>query len=98
MIRVVLPAHLRALAHVDGEVELAVEGPATQRSVLDALEAGYPVLRGTIRDQVTFERRAFVRFFACEEDLSHEQPDAPLPEEVSVGREPFLVVGAMAGG
>ena len=98
MIRVVLPAHLRALAHVDGEVKLALEGPATQRAVLDALEAAYPVLRGTIRDHVTQQRRAFVRFFACEQDLSHEAPDAPLPEAVARGAEPFLVVGAMAGG
>ena len=98
MIRVVLPSHLRTLARVDGEVKLDVEGPATQRSVLDALEAGYPMLRGTIRDQVTQRRRAFVRFFACEEDLSHDEPDAPLPAEVAAGREPFLVVGAMAGG
>ena len=98
MIRVVLPAHLRTLAHVDGELKLAVEGQATQRSVLDALEACYPMLRGTIRDQLTQERRPFVRFFACEEDLSHELPDAPLPDAVATGTEPFLVVGAMAGG
>jgi molybdopterin synthase sulfur carrier subunit len=98
MIRVVLPAHLRNLAHVHGEVELDVEGQATQRAVLDALEARYPMLRGTIRDQVTHQRRAFVRFFACEQDLSHEVPDAPLPEAVATGSEPFLVVGAMAGG
>jgi sulfur-carrier protein len=98
MIRVVLPAHLRTLAHVDGEVKLDVEGQATQRSVLDALEACYPMLRGTIRDQVTHQRRPFVRFFACEEDLSHELPDAPLPDAVAMGTEPFLVVGAMAGG
>ena len=98
MIRVVLPAHLRTLAHVDGEVKLDVEGQATQRSVLDALEAGYPMLRGTLRDQVTRQRRPFVRFFACEEDLSHELPDAPLPDAVATGTEPFLVVGAMAGG
>jgi molybdopterin converting factor small subunit len=98
MIRVVLPAHLRTLAHVDGEVKLEVEGPPTQHSVLDALEARYPMLRGTIRDQVTHQRRAFVRFFACEEDLSHEAPDAPLPDAVATGAEPFLVVGAMAGG
>jgi molybdopterin synthase sulfur carrier subunit len=97
-VRVVLPAHLRTLANVDREVKLDVAGPATQRSVLDALEARYPMLRGTIRDQVTHERRAFVRFFACEEDLSHESPDAPLPEAVAGGAEPFLVVGAMAGG
>lgn len=98
MIRVVLPAHLRTLARVDGEVELQVEGPATQRSVLDALEASYPMLRGTIRDHVTQRRRPFVRFFACEQDLSHELLDAPLPDAVVMGAEPFLVVGAMAGG
>ena len=98
MIRVVLPAHLRTLARVDGEVKLAVDGQVTQRSVLDALEACYPMLRWTIRDQVTQQRRAFVRFFACEEDLSHEPPDAPLPDAVALGAEPFLVVGAMAGG
>jgi molybdopterin converting factor small subunit len=98
MIRVVLPAHLRTLAHVDGEVTLDVEGPATQRSVLGALEARYPMLRGTIRDHVTEQRRPFVRFFACEEDLSHEPADAPLPDAVARGAEPFLVVGAMAGG
>ena len=98
MIRVVLPAHLRTLAHVDGEVKLHVEGQATQRSVLDALEARYPMLRGTTRDQVTQQRRAFVRFFACQQDLSHELPDTPLPEAVVMGAEPFLVVGAMAGG
>ena len=98
MIRVVLPAHLRTLARVDGEVKLHVGGQATQRSVLDALEAGYPMLRGTIRDQVTQQRRAFLRFFACERDLSHEGPDTPLPDAVAKGAEPFLVVGAMAGG
>ena len=98
MIRLRLPANLRALAQVDGEVRLHVEGPATQRSVLDALEARYPVLRGTIRDRVTLQRRAFVRFFACEQDLSHESPDVPLPDDVATGVEPFLVVGAMAGG
>jgi molybdopterin synthase sulfur carrier subunit len=98
MIRLVLPAHLRTLASVDGELELEVEGRATQRSVLDALEARYPMLRGTLRDHVTKERRAFVRFFACEEDLSHEAPDAPLPAEVESGAEPFLIVGAIAGG
>ena len=98
MIRVVLPAHLRTLAHVHGEVQLHVAGQATQRSVLDALEAGYPMLRGTIRDRGTGRRRAFVRFFACEQDLSHELPDTPLPDAVAVGAEPFLVVGAMAGG
>ncbi len=98
MIRVVLPAHLRTLAHVDGKVELEVAGAVTQRSVLDALEAGFPVLRGTIRDQATHQRRAFVRFFACQEDLSHDSPDAPLPDAVAAGTEPFLIVGAMAGG
>ena len=98
MIRVVLPAHLRTLARVDGEVKLAVEGPVTQRSILDALEAEYPMLRGTIRDHVTKERRAFLRFFACAEDLSNESPDAPVPEAVIAGTEPYLVVGAMAGG
>ena len=98
MIRVVLPAHLRTLARVDGEVKLDVEGQVTQQSVLDALEARYPMLRGTIRDQVTLKRRPFVRFFACEEDLSHELPDAPLPDAVASGAEPFLIVGAMAGG
>jgi molybdopterin converting factor small subunit len=98
MIRVVLPAHLRTLAHVDGEVKVHVEGQVTQRSVLDALEAGYPMLRGTMRDQVTHQRRAFLRFFACEQDLSHESPDAPLPDAVAMGAEPLLIVGAMAGG
>jgi molybdopterin converting factor small subunit len=98
MIRVTLPAHLRTLARVDGEVKVAVEGPATLGSVLDALEAGYPMLRGTIRDQVTHQRRAFLRFFACEQDLSHEPPDTPLPDAVVQGAEPFMVVGAMAGG
>ncbi|MGH2405890.1 MAG: MoaD/ThiS family protein [bacterium] len=98
MIRIVLPAHLRTLARVDGEVKLDVEGPATQRAVLDALEVSYPMLRGTIRDHVTHQRRAFVRFFACEQDLSHESPDAPLPDAVALGAEPLLVVGAMAGG
>ena len=98
MIRVVLPAHLRTLARVEGEVQLSVDGEVTQRAVLDALEATYPVLCGTIRDQSTKKRRAFVRFFACEEDLSHESPDAALPEPVARGTEPFLVVGAMAGG
>ncbi|MCW2643500.1 MAG: hypothetical protein JWP76_5806 [Dactylosporangium sp.] len=98
MIRVVLPAHLRTLARVDGEVRLHIEGEATQRSVIDALEADYPTLRGTIRDHVTGQRRAFVRFFACEHDLSHEQPDTPLPAAVATGTEPFLIVGAMAGG
>jgi hypothetical protein len=98
VIRVLLPLSLRTLARVDGEVELHVEGEVTQRSVLDALEERYIVLRGTIRDHVTHERRAFVRFFACEQDLSHESPDAPLPDEVAVGKEPFLIVGAIAGG
>jgi sulfur-carrier protein len=98
MIRVVLPAHLRTLARVDGEVRLEVPGPVTQRSVLDALEARHPVLRGTIRDRVTQRRRAFVRFFACKQDLSHEPPDIPLPEAVATGAEPFVVLGAMAGG
>ena len=98
MIRVVLPTHLRTLARVDGEVQLDVEGPATQRAVLDALEARYPMLRGTIRDHGTQRRRAFVRFFACEQDLSHESPDAPLPDAVATGTEPLLIVGAMAGG
>lgn len=98
MIRVALPAHLRTLASVPGEVTVDPEGEATQRSVLDALESRYPVLRGTIRDQATQQRRAFVRFFACEQDLSHESPDVPLPEAVVTGAEPFLVVGAMAGG
>jgi sulfur-carrier protein len=98
MIRIVLPAHLRTLAHVDGEVKLDVEGPVTQRSVLDALEACHPMLRGTIREHVTHQRRPFVRFFACEQDLSHELPDTPLPDRVARGAEPFLIVGAMAGG
>jgi len=98
MIRVVLPAHLRTLASVGDEVTVHVEGPATQRAILDALEASYPVLRGTIRDHVTLARRPFLRFFACEEDWSHEQPDVPLPAAVANGVEPFLVVGAMAGG
>ena len=98
MIRVILPAHLRTLAKVGAEVTLEVQGPVTQRSVLDALEASYPMLRGTIRDHVTQERRPFLRFFACEEDLSHESPDAPLPDAVASGAEPFLVIGAIAGG
>jgi len=103
MIRVLLPSHLRALAlralaHVRGDVELEVEGPVTQRAVLDALEARYPMLRGTIRDHVTQERRAFLRFFACAEDLSHEPPDAPLPDAVASGAEPLLIIGAIAGG
>jgi molybdopterin synthase sulfur carrier subunit len=98
MVRVILPYHLRTLARIDGEVSLAIEGPATQRSVLGALEGRYPVLRGTIRDHVTQKRRPMLRFFACEEDLSHEPPDAPLPEAVASGVEPFFVVGAIAGG
>ncbi|HLH06472.1 MAG TPA: MoaD/ThiS family protein [Terriglobales bacterium] len=98
MIRVVLPQHLRTLAHVQNEVTLDVTGPVTQRSVLDALEDRYPMLKGTIRDHVTKERRAFLRFFACEEDLSHDPPDKPLPPEVASGKEPFLVIGAIAGG
>jgi len=98
MIRVVLPAHLRTLARVDGEVKVEVAGKVTQRAVLDALEAAYPALRGTIRDQTTRQRRAFVRFFACSEDLSNESPDASLPDPVVTGAEPLLIVGAMAGG
>jgi molybdopterin synthase sulfur carrier subunit len=98
MIRVVLPAHLRRLAGVDGEVRLDVSGEVTQGSVLETLEAIYPMLRGTIRDQDSGRRRAFIRFFACEEDLSHEQPDAPLPDAVAIGAEPYLIIGAMAGG
>jgi molybdopterin synthase sulfur carrier subunit len=98
MIRVVLPAHLRNLARVSGEVTFEIEGPVTQRSVLDALEARHPELRGTLRDHVTQQRRPFIRFFACAEDLSHESPDAPLPDAVASGSEPFLVVGAIAGG
>jgi hypothetical protein len=98
MIRVALPQHLRTLARVDREVQLEVEGQATQASVLDALEAAYPMLRGTMRDHVTHKRRPFVRFFACGEDLSHAPPDAPLPDAVTAGTEPFLVIGAMAGG
>ena len=98
MIRVVLPAHLRLMAHVNGEVEVEVEGPATIASVLDAIEARYPMLCGTIRDHVTRQRRPFVRFFACEQDLSHEPPDAPLPDVVASGAEPLLLVGAIAGG
>ena len=98
MIRVTLPPHLRKLAQVDGEVKLDLEGPVTQQSLLDALEARYPMLRGTIRDHMTQKRRAFVRFFACGEDLSHETPDAPLPDAVASGAEPFLIIGAMAGG
>jgi hypothetical protein len=98
MIRVALPYHLRSLAQVDGEVGLRVEGPVTQRSVLDALEARYPMLRGTIRDHATQQRRPFLRFFACQQDMSLEPPDAPLPDAVATGAEPFLVVGAIAGG
>jgi molybdopterin synthase sulfur carrier subunit len=98
VIRVLLPQHLRTLAQVLSEVELDVEGPVTQRSVLDAIEARYPMLRGTIRDQVTQQRRPFLRFFACEEDLSHEPPDAPLPDAVASGVEPLIVIGAIAGG
>jgi len=98
MIRVILPFHLRNLAHVSGEVTLEVEAPVTRRSVLDALEAQYPMLRGAIRDHVTQQRRPFLRFFACEEDLTHQPPDAPLPEVVASGKEPFIVLGAIAGG
>jgi sulfur-carrier protein len=98
MIRVELPAHLRTLARVEGEVTLQIEGPVTRRSVLDALEARYPMLRGTIRDHVTQQRRPFLRFFACEQDLSHEPPDAALPDAVATGKEPFLIIGAIAGG
>ena len=98
MIRVMLPTHLRSLAKLDGEVTLEIEGPVTQRSVLDALEARYPVLRGTIREHATLKRRAFIRFFACEEDLSHDPPDDPLPEAIASGKEPFMVIGAIAGG
>ena len=98
MIRVILPQHLRTLAHVGAEVTIEVEGPVTQRSVLDAIEARYPMLRGTVRDHVTQQRRPFLRFFACEEDLSHEPPDAPLPDAIASGKEPFLIIGAIAGG
>lgn len=98
MVRVILPQHLRTLARVSGEVTLEVTSPVTQRAVLDALEARYPMLRGTVRDHLTYKRRAFVRFFACEQDLSHESPDTPLPDAVVTGSEPFLIVGAMAGG
>ena len=98
MIRVVLPHHLRTLAHVGSEVTLDVKGTVTQRAVLDALEAGYPMLRGTIRDHTTLQRRAFIRFFGCQQDLSHESPDSPLPDDVASGKEPFLVIGAIAGG
>ena len=97
-VRIELPQHLRTLAHVGNEVPIEVEGPVTQRSVLDALQARYPMLKGAIRDHVTKERRAFLRFFACQEDLTHESPDAPLPEAVASGKEPFLVIGAIAGG
>jgi hypothetical protein len=98
MIRVALPFHLRKLAQVKGEVELEITGPVTQRSILDALESRYPVLRGTIRDHVTLKRRAFVRFFACEQDLSHDPPDTPLPDPIATGAETFVILGAMAGG
>jgi sulfur-carrier protein len=98
VIRVVLPSHLRTLARVDGEVQLDVEGPVTQRAVLDALEAAYPMLCGTVRDRATQRRRPFVRFFACEEDISHAAPDAALPDAVAIGTEPLLIIGAMAGG
>ena len=98
MIRVVLPHHLRTLAHVGNEVAVDVQGAVTQRAVLDAVESAYPMLRGTIRDRTTQERRAFIRFFACQQDLSHESPDTPLPDEVASGKEPFLVIGAIAGG
>jgi sulfur-carrier protein len=98
MIRVILPPHLRTLAQVRGDVELEVKGPVTQRSILDALETRYPMLRGTIRDHVTHQRRPFLRFFACEQDFSHESPDAPLPDAVASGAEPFLIIGAIAGG
>ena len=98
MILVVLPAHLRTLAQIDGDAELEVQGQVTQRAIIDALESRYPMLRGTIRDHVTGERRPFIRFFACEQDLSHDSPDAPLPEAVASGKEPFFVIGAIAGG
>ena len=98
MIRVILPQHLRTLAHVGSEVSIDVQGPVTLRSVLDAIEASYPMLRGTIRDHVTLERRPFLRFFACEDDLSHQSPDTALPEEVTSGKEPLIVIGAIAGG
>jgi hypothetical protein len=98
MIRVVLPTHLKTLAQVQGEVQLELEGPVTQSAILDALEARYPMLRGTMRDQTTRKRRPFVRFFACQKDLSHDAPESPLPEPISTGAEPFLVIGAMAGG
>lgn len=98
MIRVALPTHLRTLANVDGDVELDIRGPVTQRAILDSLERNYPALRGTMRDHATLQRRAFVRFYACQQDLSHESPDAPVPDAVADGAEPFLVIGAMAGG
>jgi molybdopterin converting factor small subunit len=98
VIRVVLPAHLRTLAHINGEVQLQINGQVTQGTVLDALEASYPMLQGTMRDQLTRKRRAFVRFFACEQDVSHDPPDTPLPEAIVAGKEPFLIVGAIAGG
>jgi len=98
MIRVVLPVHLRTLAQIDGELTLKVGSPVTQRSILDALEAAYPMLRGTLRDQVTLRRRPFVRFFACGQDLAHDPPDTPLPAAIATGAEPFLIVGAIAGG
>jgi sulfur-carrier protein len=98
MIRVLLPTHLKTLAKVDGEVQLEVEGPVTQSSILDALETRYPALRGTMRDQITHKRRPFVRFFACQQDLSHDPPETPLPPAIAAGAEPFLVIGAMAGG
>jgi hypothetical protein len=98
MIRVILPQHLRTLAHVGAEVQLEVAEPVTQRTVLDALEARYPMLRGAIREHDTLKRRAFLRYFACEEDLSHESPDAPLPQAVASGKEPFIIIGAIAGG
>ena len=98
MVRVILPQHLRTLSHTGSEVTLEIDGPVTQRTVLDALEAKYPMLRGAIREHVTLQRRAFLRYFACQEDLSHEPPDAPLPEAVASGKEPFIVIGAIAGG
>jgi molybdopterin synthase sulfur carrier subunit len=98
VIRIILPQHLRTLAHVGNEIELEVEAPVTQRSVLDSLEARYPMLRGTIRDQITQQRRPFLRFFACQEDLSHQSPDTPLPEAVTSSKEPFIIIGAIAGG
>jgi sulfur-carrier protein len=98
MVRVILPTHLRSLAHVGSEITLEITGPVTQRSILDALEARYPMLKGAIRDHGTLQRRAFLRFFACEEDLTHQPPDAPVPEAVSSGKEPFIVIGAIAGG